>query len=74
MRSHVHRTELPFRAAWLFLGNERIHLREVPREVPNPDPVNGRPVHGDFERRACINCRDVEALGMTLHNAGMIQS
>lgn len=64
------RPELPCRGAWLFLGTEGIHLMEV----PNPDPVNGRPAHGGFDRHACLNCRNVEGVGLTLEKAGLLQS
>lgn len=60
------RPELPYRGAWLLLGAEGIHIMEV----PNPDPVHGRPGHGGFDRHACLNCKNVEGLRQTLEKAG----
>ncbi|KAG6555897.1 hypothetical protein Mapa_002539 [Marchantia paleacea] len=61
------RPELPYRGAWLLLGAEGIHIMEV----PNPDPVHGRPGHGGFDRHACLNCKNVEGLRQTLEKAGI---
>ena len=34
--------KLPYRGEWLWIGPEMIHLMEL----PNPDPMDGRPEHG----------------------------
>ena len=36
------RPDLGFPGAWLNVGEQQIHLLEL----PNPDPVKGRPDHG----------------------------
>ncbi|KAK3241333.1 hypothetical protein CYMTET_48891 [Cymbomonas tetramitiformis] len=41
---------LPYRGAWLWIGSEMIHLMEL----PNPDPLTGRPEHGGRDRHMCI--------------------
>ncbi|KAG5547137.1 hypothetical protein RHGRI_012979 [Rhododendron griersonianum] len=42
--------KLPYRGAWLWVGSEMIHLMEL----PNPDPLTGRPAHGGRDRHTCI--------------------
>ncbi|CAM6091551.1 unnamed protein product [Calypogeia fissa] len=67
LKTNIDRPELPYRGAWLFVGAEGIDIMEV----PNPDPVNGRPAHGGFDRHACLNCRNVEGIRLTLEKAGI---
>lgn len=50
--------KLPYRGAWLWVGSEMIHLMEL----PNPDPLSGRPPHGGRDRHTCIAIRDVSKL------------
>jgi glyoxylase I family protein len=40
------RPDLGYPGAWLTLGAQQIHLLEL----PNPDPVMGRPAHGGRDR------------------------
>ncbi|XWS72211.1 hypothetical protein CRYUN_Cryun02cG0020600 [Craigia yunnanensis] len=58
--------KLPYRGAWLWVGSEMFHLMEL----PNPDPLTGRPEHGGRDRHACIAIRDVSKLQAILDNAG----
>lgn len=58
--------KLPYRGAWLWVGSEMIHLMEL----PNPDPLTGRPEHGGRDRHACIAIRDVSNLKAILDKAG----
>lgn len=58
--------KLPYRGAWLWVGSEMIHLMEL----PNPDPLTGRPEHGGRDRHACIAIRDVANLKAILDKAG----
>ncbi|KAE8682908.1 Mitogen-activated protein kinase kinase 1 [Hibiscus syriacus] len=58
--------KLPYRGAWLWVGSEMIHLMEL----PNPDPLTGRPEHGGRDRHACISIRDVSKLQAILDKAG----
>jgi hypothetical protein len=46
------------RGAWLWIGPEMIHLMEL----PNPDPVEGRPEHGGRDRHFCIGVENIDAL------------
>ncbi|XVF48960.1 hypothetical protein PTKIN_Ptkin03bG0230000 [Pterospermum kingtungense] len=59
--------KLPYRGAWLWVGSEMIHLMEL----PNPDPLTGRPEHGGRDRHACIAIRDVSKLQAILDKAGI---
>ncbi|RVW43892.1 hypothetical protein CK203_072318 [Vitis vinifera] len=59
--------KLPYRGAWLWVGSEMIHLMEL----PNPDPLTGRPEHGGRDRHACIAIRDVSKLKEILDEAGI---
>ena len=42
--------KLPYKGAWLWVGGEMIHLMEL----PNPDPMDGRPEHGGRDRHVCL--------------------
>jgi len=44
------RPELNFAGAWLQVGEQQIHLLEL----PNPDPVEGRPAHGGRDRHTAF--------------------
>ncbi|TKY54460.1 YwkD protein [Spatholobus suberectus] len=59
--------KLPYRGAWLWVGSEMIHLMEL----PNPDPLTGRPQHGGRDRHTCISIRDVSKLKVILDKAGI---
>lgn len=59
--------KLPYRGAWLWVGSEMIHLMEL----PNPDPLTGRPEHGGRDRHTCIEIRDVSKLKAILDEAGI---
>lgn len=43
-----------------------IHLMEL----PNPDPLTGRPEHGGRDRHACIAIKDVSKLKARFDEAG----
>ncbi|CAL9102049.1 unnamed protein product [Musa textilis] len=59
--------KLPYRGAWLWVGSEMIHLMEL----PNPDPLTGRPEHGGRDRHACMAIRDVSKLKAIFDKAGI---
>ncbi|CAA7408808.1 unnamed protein product [Spirodela intermedia] len=59
--------KLPYRGAWLWVGSEMIHLMEL----PNPDPLTGRPEHGGRDRHACIAIKDVSKLKVIFDDAGI---
>ncbi|GMQ06065.1 hypothetical protein CsSME_00050799 [Camellia sinensis var. sinensis] len=59
--------KLPYRGAWLWVGSEMIHLMEL----PNPDPLTGRPQHGGRDRHTCVAIQDVSRLKAILDKAGI---
>lgn len=59
--------KLPYRGAWLWIGPEMIHLMEL----PNPDPLSGRPEHGGRDRHFCIGVESIEPLVQKLEAAGI---
>ncbi|MGV6859422.1 MAG: VOC family protein [bacterium] len=62
------RPELGFPGAWLSLGTgQQLHLLEV----PNPDPVDGRPEHGGRDRHLALSIENLEALEKKLQQAGI---
>ena len=56
--SQVDRPRLNFPGAWLGVGEQQIHLLEL----PNPDPVTGRPGHGGRDRHLALSVEDLESL------------
>ena len=63
----VERPDLGFPGAWLRVGAQQIHLLEL----PNPDPVTGRPDHGGRDRHLALVVRDLDALAGRLEQAGI---
>lgn len=61
------RPELGYPGAWLAVGGQQIHLLEL----PNPDPVRGRPEHGGRDRHAAFLVDDLEDLAARLEGAGV---
>ncbi len=63
----VERPDLPFPGAWLAVGDQQIHLLEL----PSPDPASGRPEHGGRDRHLALVVEDFEALKARLEKAGI---
>jgi glyoxylase I family protein len=63
----VARPDLGFPGAWLGVGQQQIHLLEL----PNPDPVDGRPAHGGRDRHVALLTRDLGGLTGRLDAAGV---
>jgi glyoxylase I family protein len=61
------RPDLGYPGAWLNVGGGQIHLLEL----PNPDPVEGRPRHGGRDRHLALTVRDLDALSARLEEAGV---
>jgi len=61
------RPELGYPGAWLELGGQQIHLLEL----PNPDPVSDRPVHGGRDRHIAIAVNGFELLRQSLDSHGI---
>jgi glyoxylase I family protein len=61
------RPDLGYPGAWLTIGAQQLHLLEV----PNPDPVIGRPAHGGRDRHCALTLRDLDGLRRRLDTAGI---
>ena len=62
------RPDLGFPGAWLRVAEgQQIHLLEL----PNPDPVNGRPAHGGRDRHLALLVEDLDALRERLDGGGV---
>lgn len=63
----VSRPDLGYPGAWLELGGQQIHLLEL----PNPDTVEGRPVHVGRDRHMALAVEGLDALAARLEQAGV---
>ncbi len=61
------RPDLGYPGAWLWVGERQIHLLEV----PNPDPAEGRPVHGGRDRHVAMAVSDLDAVAGASKGAGV---
>lgn len=61
------RPDLGYPGAWLALGAQQIHLLEL----PNPDPVSGRPAHVGRDRHGAVQVDDLDVLKDRLERAGI---
>lgn len=61
------RPDLGYPGAWLTLGDQQLHLLQL----PNPDPVAGRPAHGGRDRHVAISVSDFGALRRQLDAQGI---
>ena len=62
------RPDLGYPGAWLNVGEQQIHLLEL----PTPDPVQGRPEHGGRDRHTAFNISDIESLIGLLEKNGIV--
>ena len=61
------RPDLGYPGAWLELGQQQLHLLQL----PNPDPVGGRPSHGGRDRHIAIAVDHFPQLRQRLDEAGL---
>ena len=61
------RPDLGYPGAWLNIGNQQLHLLEL----PNPDPLEGRPSHGGRDRHLAFHVHDLQSLSERLAQAGI---
>ena len=61
------RPDLGYPGVWLQVGTQQIHLLEL----PNPDPVEGRPAHGGRDRHLALLVDDLDVLAQVLESAGV---
>jgi glyoxylase I family protein len=67
MELDLNRPDLGFPGAWLHLEGGAIHLLQL----PNPDPVEGRPDHGGRDRHLALGVPDLDRLAQALDGAGI---
>ncbi len=61
------RPDLGYPGAWLTLGAQQLHLLEL----PNPDPVDGRPAHVGRDRHGALYIENLAELKARLERAGV---
>jgi glyoxylase I family protein len=61
------RPNLPFPGAFVRAGAQQIHIMEL----PNPDPIDGRPEHGGRDRHMAFSIRSLIPLKKRLDDAGV---
>lgn len=61
------RPAMGFEGAWLKVGDQQIHLLQV----PNPDPVAPRPAHAGRDRHLALTVEGLEAWVARLEQAGV---
>ena len=58
------RPDLGYPGAWLNIGQQQIHLLEL----PNPDPVDNRPQHGGRDRHTALLIDNLDELVSSLES------
>lgn len=67
----VERPALGFEGYWLALGNgQTLHLMQL----PNPDPIEGRPEHGGRDRHFALHVKDLTPFVSRLQQMGRVYS
>ncbi len=61
------RPDLGYPGAWLRVGEQQLHLLEL----PGVDPVEGRPEHAGRDRHTALLVRGLDALERRLETAGI---
>ena len=61
------RPDLGYPGAWLMIGTQQIHLLEL----PNPDPIEGRPAHGGRDRHTAMLVSDLQDIMQRLAAANI---
>jgi glyoxylase I family protein len=59
------RPKMAYDGAWLTVGDGQIHLLEL----PNPDPVTGRPDHGGRDRHVALAVSSLDTIVARLKTA-----
>lgn len=68
MAQDMARPDLGYPGAWLVVTTgQQVHLLEL----PNPDPVDGRPEHGGRDRHVAFGVASVATLAERLSQAGV---
>ncbi len=67
LRVDENRPDLGYPGVWLWIGDRQLHLLEL----PNPDPLEGRPAHGGRDRHVAFKLTDLDLLVQKLERAGV---
>ena len=67
LKEDPQRPDLGYPGAWLAVGSRQIHLLEL----PNPDPVAGRPAHGGRDRHIALAVSDLDVIRSALERASI---
>lgn len=65
--SHRRPSTLPFQGAFLQFGRTEVHLMEL----PNVDPITGRPEHGGRDRHAAFHVNDIDIIKEKYEEKGL---
>ena len=65
LEQDMSRPELGYPGAWLTVGDGQIHLMEL----PNPDPIEGRPEHGGRDRHLALSVTELASIQSSLEQA-----
>lgn len=68
MRVDASRPDLGYPGAWLWVGQQQIHLMAL----PNPDLLAERPMHGGRDRHIALTVDDVDVLRRRLLAADIV--
>jgi glyoxylase I family protein len=63
----IDRPDLGFPGAWFKLGEQQIHILEL----PNMDPTTGRPEHGGRDRHVALSTTDLDSVREAIEAAGV---
>ncbi len=61
----LERPNFPYGGAWLEVGEQQVHLLEL----PNPDPTTGRPDHGGKDRHIAFHVLDLDLIKLAMEKA-----
>lgn len=61
------RPDLGYPGAWLTIGNQQLHLLEL----PNPDPSENRPEHGGRDRHIALQVSSIDTVIKRLQASGI---
>jgi len=67
MAQDAGRPDLGYPGAWLNIGDQQIHLLEL----PNPDPLENRPQHGGRDRHLAFRIDELSGLVETLERGNI---
>jgi len=68
LKLNPNRPELGYPGAWLDIGEQQIHLLEL----PNPDTADGRPEHGGRDRHVALIVKSLSTVENQLGDAGCV--